>query len=368
MALTESTAEGAGAALVAPNLALIEATLQRLWGEAVKVTQMRRLTAGATKQTWQFEAILRGVAQPLILQTLPPAKLLSAHNETRRTLTPEQDADICALVGAHGVPVPELVLRLDGSQGIGQGLITRFVAGETLAPKILRDARYAKARERITVQCAQALADVHRIAPAKAAFLPVKGAAAQWQDNRAQVDASGIRHPALEWGLRWIEERLAEHANPAPVPVHGDFRLGNFIVNDDGLAAVIDWELAHLGDAMQDLAWLCLRTWRFGGPNEVAGFGRRGELYAAYEHSSGNPVDESRVFFWEMACQVRWAVMCLGMGLGLGGAIGAQSSGALGGAPAQPPVISLEHRLIGRRMEEPLWDMIQLAKTRGDAL
>ena len=350
MALTVPVAEEANSL----EFVLIEAALQGVWGKPVTVTQLQRLTAGATKQTWRLDVAVRGEPQVLILQTLPPSKLQSSEGPQQRTLTPEQDARIAELARQHGVPAPELVLRLDGSQGIGQGQITRFVAGETLAPKILRDARYAVARERMTAQCAQALANIHHIHAAEASFLPTKSAAAQWHDNRAQVDASGVLHPALEWGLRWVEERLAEHANPQPVPVHGDFRLGNFIVSDAGLAAVIDWELAHLGDPMQDLAWLCLRTWRFGGPGEVAGFGQRRELYANYERESGNAIDEKRVFFWEMACQVRWAVMCLGMGLGSGSGVG------------KVPV-SLEHSLIGRRMEEPLWDMIQLAKTRGDA-
>ncbi len=338
----------------ASTQSLLETALQNALAQAVAVLHMQRLTAGATKQTWLLDVTVGGEPERLVLQTLPAAKLQSSEGLSRRTLTPAQDAQITQLAREHDVPAPKLVLRLDASQGLGHGQITRFVAGETLAPKILREARYRRARERLTPHCARALVDIHRISPADAAFLPIKSAAGQWQDYRAQVDASGVQHPALEWGLRWIDERLADYANPAPVPVHGDFRLGNFIVTEDGLAAVIDWELAHLGDLAQDLAWLCLRTWRFGGPGEVAGIGRREDLYAAYEAGGGAAVDPARVFFWEMACQVRWAVMCLGMGMGLGRDMGTEP-------------ISLEHRLIGRRMAEPLWDMVQLAKLQGDA-
>ncbi len=337
----------------APSPRLLEAALQNALAQPVAVVQLRRLTAGATKQTWLLEVTVQGTPERLVLQTLPATKLQSSGGTTQRTLSPQQDAQITQLARDHGVPAPQLVLRLDASQGLGHGQITRFVAGETLAPKILRDARYSIARERLTAQCAQALANIHRIPSNQASFLPGKDAHSQWLDNRAQVQASGIFYPALEWGLRWVEERLAAHVNPVLVPVHGDFRLGNFIVNEEGLAAVIDWELAHLGDPMQDLAWLCLRTWRFGGAGEVAGIGRREDLYAAYEGFGGVAVDPARVFFWEMACQVRWAVMCLGMGQGTPG--------------SDPQGVSLEHRLIGRRMVEPLWDMVQLAKTRGDA-
>ena len=315
----------------------------------VAVSEVQRLTAGATKQTWRVAATVGGVAQQFILQTLPTAKLQALADAPARTLTPEQDSKIMQLAQSHGVPVPSLVLKLAPLHGLGQGQITAFVAGETLAPKLLRDARFEVARQRLTRQCARALAAIHRIPAVQAAFLPTKDATCQWRDNRAQVDASGVRHAALEWGLRWVEERQDDYPNHKPTPVHGDFRLGNFIVDGNGLAAVIDWELAHLGDPMQDLAWLCLRTWRFGGAHEVGGFGQREDLYAEYEQFSGEPVDAQRVFFWEMACQVRWAVMCLGMGRG---------------APDAPAhSVSLEHRLIGRRMEEPLWDMLQMVKT-----
>ena len=337
-----------------PGTDLLAKALSAACSSAVEVTGLQRLTAGATKQTWQIAATVGGLGQQFILQTLPPARVQGPADVRARTLTPEQDSKIMQLAHAQGVPVPRLVLRLEPAHCLGVGHITEFVAGETLAPKILRDARFDTARPHLTRQCAHALAKIHHMPADQARFLPTLDAAQQWRNNRSQLDASGIRHAALEWGLRWVEERLADYPTHAPKPVHGDFRLGNLIVDEQGLAAVIDWELAHLGDPMQDLAWLCLRTWRFGGAADVGGFGQRQALYADYEEFSGQAVDAQRVFFWEMACQVRWAVMCLGMGLGSKG----QGSP---GAPANN--VSLEHRLIGRRMEEPLWDMLQMVKT-----
>ncbi len=347
-----------------PDAALLETALSAVLHSPVVVTGLHRLTAGATKQSWQVAAIVAGIPRQFILQTLPPARLQAMATAPARTLTPEQDSNIMQLAHAQGVPVPDLVLQLVPSHNLGQGQITEFVAGETLAAKLLRDPRYEVARQGLTQQCAQALAAFHRIPAAQAAFLPTKDASQQWRDNRAQVDASGIRHAALEWGLRWVEERMGEHTNQLATPVHGDFRLGNFIVNELGLAAVIDWELAHLGDPLLDLAWLCLRTWRFGGTPAVGGFGQREDLYAAYEKFSCKPIDKNRVFFWEMASQVRWAVMCLGMGQGAPAVHGASATSATADRPqAPPPTVSLEHRLIGRRMEEPLWDMLQMVKT-----
>ena len=67
-----------------------------------------------------------------------------------------------------------------------------------------------------------------------------------------------------------------------PVTVHGDLRLGNLIVGEHGLNAVIDWELVHAGDPAEDLGWLCVKAWRFGAPGPAAGLGTREELLAAY--------------------------------------------------------------------------------------
>ena len=101
------------------------------------------------------------------------------------------------------------------------------------------------------------------------------------------LDDLGQPHPVLELVRNW----LIEHRPPSDrrAVVHGDFRLGNLIVGPDGLRAVIDWELAHLGDPMEDLGWLCVKAWRFGAPPPVAGLGDYDELFAAYEAAGGGP-------------------------------------------------------------------------------
>ena len=73
--------------------------------------------------------------------------------------------------------------------------------------------------------------------------------------------------------------------------MHGDFRHGNLIIGPDGVRAVLDWELAHTGDPMEDLGWICVNSWRFGEIDKpVGGFGTREELFAGYE-AAGRRVD-----------------------------------------------------------------------------
>ena len=96
---------------------------------------------------------------------------------------------------------------------------------------------------------------------------------------------------------------------------------------------------------MQDLGVLCMRTWRFGGAGEVGGFGSREALYAAYEAASGTRIDPERVRFWEVFSNLKWAISCVRRGSAR------REDGKLQ---------SLELGAVGRRMAEPLWDLLQL--------
>jgi hypothetical protein len=126
--------------------------------------------------------------------------------------------------------------------------------------------------------------------------------------------------------------------------VHGDFRLGNVMVGPDGLVGVLDWELAHLGDPAEDLGWLCVPSWRFGGPHPVAGIGTREELLSAYAAAGGGAVDPRTLGWWEAYGTLRWGVICV-----------QQAATHLTGA-----VRSVELAAIGRRVCEVELDLLDL--------
>ena len=154
--------------------------------------------------------------------------------------------------------------------------------------------------------------------------------------------------PVFELALRW----LSNH-DPGPSAevtlVHGDFRHGNLIIGPDGVRAVLDWELAHLGDPMEDLGWVCVNSWRFGEIDKpVGGFGSREELFAGYAEG-GRRADPARVRFWEVMGTLRWGVMCCGM-------MQRFRSG---------PDHSMERAMIGRRASETEIDLLRLLAPRG---
>jgi aminoglycoside phosphotransferase (APT) family kinase protein len=241
------------------------------------------------------------------------------------------------------VPVPNVVAVVgDGPHDDELGAdfcITEFVDGETIPQKILRGEGFAAALEGAVDQAATALARIHSI--------PVNAVAGLENTDQLGVykdlyDALGQPHPTFELALRWLEANRSPAARTTVV--HGDFRNGNFIFGSDGLHAVIDWELAHLGDPIEDIGWLCVKSWRFGHPAPVGGFGSYDELFETYERTSRTEIDRDAVRWWEVLGTLKWGVICI-----------FQADKHLSGAER-----SLELAAIGRRVCEVEHDLLLL--------
>ena len=223
--------------------------------------------------------------------------------------------DLLRAAEVAGVPVPRVRWCGGDDPVLGASFfVMDFVEGETIGRKILRDAALAHARTVLPEQLADAAARMHTI-DAAALGLRVAddagpGAAELARYTEVLRTIAPDPHPALELAIRWLGARL-----PAPhkaTLVHGDYRLGNVIVGPDGLRAVIDWELSHAGDPMEDLGWLCVRSWRFGADAQpVAGLCERERLFAAYERASGVAVDPAVVRWWEVFGNFKWGVICV---------------------------------------------------------
>ena len=151
-----------------------------------------------------------------------------------------------------------------------------------------------------------------RLPPGKLPKLRESSSTAEIAELGREYGGFGWPRPVFELALRWLRDHDPGPSNEVTL-VHGDFRHGNLIIGSDGVRAVLDWELAHLGDPMEDLGWICVNSWRFGEIDRpVGGFGSREELFAGYEES-GRKVDPARVKFWEVMGTLRWGVMCCGM-------------------------------------------------------
>lgn len=326
----------------------LEAAVRRHLGAPGEVRALVRLTGGAIKTTWSFDAVVGTDTLPLILQQSPPARLGAAPERATPSIYGAHEAALLQAALRAGVPAPRVRIVLDPDDDLGEGTVTERVAGETLGRKINTDARFAAVRPTLAAQCGSILAAIHRIDATGLDFLVEQTARDQLAAYRILADAYDHPLPAVELSLRWVAENLPKP--PRTCVVHGDFRNGNLIIGEDGVRCVLDWELAHIGDPMLDLGWLCLPTWRFGGPLPVGGFGHRDDLFRAYERAGGASVDPAHVRFWEAFGCIKWALMSMQMGLG-----------ALHGARRNVEAVA-----IGRRIEEPLLDFLDLITGKAD--
>ena len=258
------------------------------------------------------------------------------------------ETELVAAAEREGVPVaPSLHYEPAGGRFETAGYLMDRIEGESVAPRILRRDVFATARGRLPAELADALARIHSIPAGAVEGLPASGedpALAACDFWERELDVVGVPLPATEAGLRWLRLN-APPRPPTSSLLHGDFRLGNLIVDADGLAAVIDWELAHTGDPGEDIGWLCIRSWRFGSDAlPVAGVGELDAFLDAYEEAGGDRPDPERLRWWEAMGNAKWAVICA-----------RQAHDHLSGVRRSAELASL-----GRRICEPEWDLLSL--------
>lgn len=325
--------------------ALAAATRRHLPG-ATGIGGLRRLTGGANKETWAFDAETAQGSLPLILRRQPGG---SGGLIGSAALPIAIEAEVVAAAARAGVPAPELRFVLEEADNLGGGFVMARIAGETVARRILRDALYAEARPRLAAQCGAALARIHALDAAGLPDLP-RGAARERLDQLHETYAGfDDPRPVFALAFAWLARNVPE---PGPLRlVHGDFRLGNFVVGPEGLRAVLDWEGAHFGDPAEDFGWICVPSWRFGVLDlPVGGFGTRADLIGGYEAAGGGPIAPARRRWWEVFGILRWGITCMAMGYT-----------HLRGADR-----SVERAAIGRRASETEIDLLRiLAPERG---
>jgi aminoglycoside phosphotransferase (APT) family kinase protein len=287
--------DGLAAALLPP--------LQRWLSDVRGVEQLHRLSGGANQQTWAFEAQVGEVRVPLVLRRAAKrADRTDSESEVARQHGPVMTlATEAALIGAAqaaGLPVPAVLGVLAPGDGLGDGFVMSRIEGETIPRKILREPEFDAVRPRLAFECGQILARLHRIPLPGLPALRRSPARAERAYDLARHRRLGHPKPVVELALRLARQ----HAPGEDLPltfVHGDFRHGNLMIGRERINAVLDWELAHLGDPMEDLGWICVNSWRFGQiALPVGGFGTREQLFAGYA-SEGGEVDPARAHYWK---------------------------------------------------------------------
>ncbi|MGE0828737.1 MAG: phosphotransferase family protein [Hyphomonadaceae bacterium] len=304
-----STAKTADPAAIARTLSdILTRAAPEIEAGAAGIDKLVRLSGGASQETWAFELIGPQGAKRMIFRRPPPGA-----RPDDPAAGPELESQVIAAAAKAGVPVPHIRLLMSQDKHGTRGYVMDSVPGETLARRIIRDDVYAPARARFSQQVGEIFAGIHR-----ADYSGIQGLRHVKADEAVAVLEGRYRRtqcprPVFELALAWLKKNLPPTPE-RPVLVHGDFRNGNLIFGPEGVRAVIDWEGVHIGDPMEDLAWVCVTPWRFGALDKpVGGVGELEDMFAAYEAAAGRPVDRAAVRFWETYGSLKWGVMCASM-------------------------------------------------------
>lgn len=277
---------------------LLTAFARRVFGGTADVENLVRLTGGANMESWSFDY----AGQGYVLRRSPSAEMMAG-----RTYGHDVEAAVVRAAFAAGVKAPEIVGEVNDGDNLGTGYVMRRVEAEVNPAKILPNAP-----SELLNDFARELAAIHAVKLRTLPQLPETSAATLLAELQARFTSFGGDRPVMALAFKWLEDHL-------PVPVeavllHGDFRMGNIMADARGLAAVLDWELAHLGDRHQDLAFGCINSWRFGYIDQPAfGIGQLDEFFAAYESFSGISVEPERFRWWLVYSTLWWGVCCLQM-------------------------------------------------------
>ena len=291
----------------------LQEKLRELTSSEVRVENLKMLAGGASQEMWRLDLHIEA-GEPrgdyeLVLRRQLGGKIY------RDGLELQREFRVMQIAYASDVLLPYPQAYLPDLLGRPAALV-HFKHGETIGRKIVREPALETARKKLPAQMGEMLARIHRMDLDKHAmrlFLPqppLEQSPAQWMLAQLEknLDEIGEPHPALELGIRW----LRRHEPRAPeklVYIHGDYRIGNVMVNENGLVCVLDWEFGHIGDPYEDVAWVLVRDWRFG--NDALRFGGIAppdEFFAAYEKAMGIALNHDAVRYWEILGNLRWAV------------------------------------------------------------
>ncbi|WP_336426491.1 phosphotransferase [Erythrobacter oryzae] len=263
-------------------------------------SEPQRLTGGAVMESWRFSA----GGSDYVLRRAPSLAFMEGRPYGHAT-----EAALIEAARAKGVTAPEVVAVLEEADGLGSGFVMRALPG-TADPKVILA---CDDPDGLLRGIAVDLARIHRLRQGDVPEgVPVMDYRAAIADLKQQfMDAGGDR-PIIALGLKWLEDNCPPEVEP--VLNHGDYRMGNLLVEGSALTGVLDWEIAHFGDPHEDLAFGCMAVWRFARYDRPAlGLGSIEDYIAAYEAEAGVSIDPARFRFWTIYRTVWWALGCLKM-------------------------------------------------------
>ena len=284
----------------------------------VRVTNLRPMAGGASREAFTLDATWRSPdgataeqAEHCVLLRQPVSSVLeSDESESRITgsrRVPQVEFRMIRCMEASGVPVPHMLwVEPTGSVLDRPFFVGRWLSGESDLSKLGTEPHL----DRILDQYIDILARVHSIDPATAGidFLgaptPETAAAEQVELFAQGVERQRLEEfPALTYMIRWLRKHQPVASRVSVI--HGDFRLGNFMWDADGIVAMLDWEQCHLGDPLEELAFMYWPMWT------LEPLVPLGEMVRRYEEASGIPVEPEALAYYRVFIELKMAVVLL---------------------------------------------------------
>ncbi|HEX4301928.1 MAG TPA: phosphotransferase family protein [Rhizomicrobium sp.] len=273
------------------------------------VAALSRIPGGASRETYKFRASYGGRERGLILRRDPEASLI----ETERTTEYRAYEAFHAL----GLPVPEPVaLELDPKPLERPFFIMEEIENCTTG-SIMSPDPFGAHRDTVGQQFFSVLGKIASVDPRDVGLSDFEGESdihdvamhevARWE--KVVNDDEREPQPIVRAAIRWLKRNPPPPAQKIAV-VHGDYRTGNFLVDDGGtIRAILDWEMAHLGDPLEDLGWAIDPLWSGGDVEHPGGMIARAEAIRIWEQTSGLRADPKALHWWEIFASVKGAAI-----------------------------------------------------------
>ena len=276
--------------------------------DGLRVLDLKRMPEGWSRECYSFVLAFRrnGSAErhELILRRDPTGSIIY----TDRAV----EAQVLTAVASRGLPVPAVwFLEAEGGALDTPFMIMQRMPG-TSSPAVLYADDYAAQRQAIGHEFIRHLATLHTLdwsdmvlpfSDPPTEKTAAEQAVARWEQTLHEQQLES--HPFLAQSLRWLRQNLPEA--PRVSLLHGDYRSGNFLFEGDRITAIVDWELAGLGDPLEDLGWIFKALWRL--DDRICGFFETDEFLRLYEAYSGIPVDRNALRFWALFAEFKHGIM-----------------------------------------------------------
>tara|TARA_A100001388_G_scaffold275863_1_gene262265 strand:- start:474 stop:1481 length:1008 start_codon:yes stop_codon:yes gene_type:complete len=275
------------------------------------IFEIDKLPGGSSNETWIIKYKNDSCVEKIVLRRHFQG-IRNIDNEYP-PLSLKIESDVMIAAYDEKIPVPKILYRTESKSSLGEGFFMEFIEGVALGNKIV-DNNFLKSKKvNLSEQCGYHLSKIHKINHKKLENIQKSEAIDEFRKYFEIYKNYNLSIPVFDLSFKWLEKNIPN--NEKLHLLHGDFRNGNILMSEEtGIKSILDWELLHLGDPHEDLAWICVNSWRFGKMNKpVGGFGERKDFYSSYEKESNFKINKKSIQFWEVLGTLKWGIMCLKM-------------------------------------------------------